>query len=558
MERYTGREALLQILESEGVEYVFGNPGTTELPLMDALAGHPRLKYVLGLGEAAAMAMADGYSRASGKLSVANFHGPPGLGNAIGALYNAHFFGAPVLVTAGQREHAFGITDPTLFGDLVSIARPVVKYAIEINAPAELPLLVRRAAKIALTPPVGPVFVSLPVDVLMGEAEMALGAPTRPLTAHCPARETLLALAEKLLAAENPVIVSGPEVFKEDAFTALAEVASLCGAKVYGQTVPSLAVFPTAHPLYMGDLHRDARTARSRLEGHDLVFMAGGDGMKVSTYLPGGPLPPGTALVELAQGEWDLGKNYPADLSIRGGVRVTLEALIPLLAEGRSEAQANRADTRARACTEHNWSSQQKALVRDYSALSSLSPIRGDFLALAIVEALPDDGVIVEEAPTTCRNLLKLLPVTGRQRFYGPASGGIGWGMPAALGVQLALPDQPVVAVIGDGSAMYSNQALWTAVHLNLPVTFIIANNRTYGIVKERMIAMKGEAVANENLLGMDIQHPNLDFIHLAKSMGLSASRVEDPAALPQALRDAIATRSPCLLEVALHDGSLG
>ena len=218
MKEMSGRAALMEILKDEGVEYVFGNPGTTELPIMDALAEHPELKYVLGLQEAIAMGMADGYSRASGRLSVVNLHVAAGLGNAIGAIFNAKFFWSPVLVTAGQQEHGLSLTEPMLYDDLVKMAAPVTKWATEVARVQDLPRVFRRAAKVALTPPTGPVFVSLPRDVILASAELEMGAPTRVDSAARPSDGALTELADRLLRAERPVIVAGHEVYTGYAF----------------------------------------------------------------------------------------------------------------------------------------------------------------------------------------------------------------------------------------------------------------------------------------------------------------------------------------------------
>ena len=212
MNRITGSSAFLSLLRDEGVSHIFGNPGTTELPIMDAMTRYPDLTYVLGLQESIVVAMADGFSRSSGRLSACNVHVAPGLGNALGAIYNAKFFGSPMIITAGQQEQGHGLTEPMLYEPLVPMAAPLVKWAIEVTRLEDLPRIVHRAAKVALTAPTGPVFVSLPGDVLNQELGLELGAATRVDTASRPTAQALGRLADRLLAAESPVIISGHEV----------------------------------------------------------------------------------------------------------------------------------------------------------------------------------------------------------------------------------------------------------------------------------------------------------------------------------------------------------
>lgn len=223
----SGRSAFLSLLESEGITHLFGNPGTTELPIMHALKDHPGLTYVMAMQESLVVAMADGFSRASGKLVACNVHVAPGLGNAMGAIFNAKFTGTPMIVTAGQQEQGHGLMEPLLYDPLVRIAEPLVKWSVEVTRLEDLPRIVRRAAKIAMAPPTGPVFISLPGDILNAEAELDLGHPTRVETRIVPSSETLQRLAARIAAAEKPVIVVGDEIVKCDALHEAADFAAI-------------------------------------------------------------------------------------------------------------------------------------------------------------------------------------------------------------------------------------------------------------------------------------------------------------------------------------------
>ena len=266
----TGRSAFLALLKDEGITHLFGNPGTTELPIMDALTEHPDLNYMMSMQESLVVYMAEGYSRASGKLSACNVHVAPGLGNAMGAIYAAKFANTPIIITAGQQELGHGLTEPLLYDPLVPIAEPLVKWAVEVTRLQDLPRIVRRAAKIAMTPPTGPVFISLPGDILNEEGALELGARTRVDTKVRPVDSTLERLADRVLASSNPVIVAGHELATDDALDEAAEFASVLGCPVYQQTVQYGAHFLSEHPGFMGALTRDQQQVRDVLSPHDL------------------------------------------------------------------------------------------------------------------------------------------------------------------------------------------------------------------------------------------------------------------------------------------------
>src|SRR5213595_2722412 len=240
----TGRAAFLQLLVDEGVTHLFGNPGTTELAIMEVVPDFAQLEFVLGLQESVVMAMADGFCRASGRLAAANVHVMPGLGNAMGALYNAKFSGSPILLTAGQQEQGHGLLEPMLYEPLVPVAQPLVKWAIEVTRAADLPRIIHRAAKIALTPPTGPVFLSLPGDVLDEALELDMGRPVRVDGAVRPADAALNQIATMLAAAKHPAILAGQELSTRDAFAEAAELAELLGAAVFASSIPYSAQFP--------------------------------------------------------------------------------------------------------------------------------------------------------------------------------------------------------------------------------------------------------------------------------------------------------------------------
>jgi benzoylformate decarboxylase len=552
MNRITGRSAFLALLKDEGITHLFGNPGTTELPIMHALAEHPDLAFVLGLQESIVVAMADGFSRASGRLVACNVHVAPGLGNAMGSLYNARFTGTPMILTAGQQEQGHGLTEPLLYHPLVPMAEPLVKWAVEVTRLEDLPRILRRAAKVAMTPPTGPVFISLPGDILNAEAGIDLGTSTRVETRSRPADDVLERLAARMLRAERPVIVAGEEIVRSDALQSAAAFAEALGAPAWQQSAPYGAHFLSEHACYMGSLSRDQRQVRDLLATFDLMIVLGGDPVRMSVWSEVEPRPDDLPVIHLGLVDWEMGKNFPAEMAVRADVRETLLALIPLLKERGGERLAAKAKASLVELAKANWTAKRAKLTQRFEGRGASTPIDPDWLTLEVARALPRDAVLVNEGLTSARHLIDLAPYRDRYGYHGLASGGIGWGIAAAAGVALAQAPRPVCCFSGDGSAMYSIQALWTAANARLPITYVIANNGGYRIIKQRLKAFHG----SEKYVGMDFADPAIDFAALARSLGVPAERIADPAALPAALERAFATPGPKLLDVIV-DGAV-
>ncbi|MCA1457400.1 thiamine pyrophosphate-binding protein [Bradyrhizobium sp. BRP22] len=548
--RITGRSAFLALLKDEGITHLFGNPGTTELPIMHALKDHPDLTYVMAMQESLVVAMADGFSRASGKLVACNVHVAPGLGNAMGSLFNAKFTGTPLILTAGQQEQGHGLTEPVLYGPLVQMAEPLVKWAVEVTRLEDLPRIVRRAAKVATTPPTGPVFISLPGDILNSEAGIELGRATRVDTRVKPSDESLQALAARILKAQRPVIVTGDEIVKSDALNEAAELAATLGAPAYQSSTPYGAHFLSESPCFMGAIARVQKLARETLAPYDLIIALGGDPLRMSVYSEIDPLPDGLAIVQVGLVDWDLAKNYGAEIALKADVKETLRALNPALKAAGGAALEARAKQGVAALAAKNWTAKRKALVEQISKAEGTSPIDPDWLALQVVEAMPDNAILVDEGLTSSRHMISLRPHRGRYGYHALASGGIGWGLPASVGVSLANPQRPVVCFSGDGSAMYSIQSLWTAANHKLPLTFVIVNNGGYRIIKQRLLAFHGD----DHYVGMDFVDPPVDFTGVAKSLGLEAMRISDPRELKGALRSAFGRPGAKLIEVVVSN----
>jgi len=550
--RITGRSAFLALLKSEGITHLFGNPGTTELPIMHALKDHPDLTYVMAMQESLVVAIADGFSRASGKLVACNVHVAPGLGNALGSLFNAKFTGTPMILTAGQQEQGHGLMEPVLYGPLVQMAEPLVKWAVEVTRLEDLPRIVHRAAKIATTPPTGPVFISLPGDILNTEAGIDLGRSTRVDTRVKPSDEALQALVQRILKAQRPVIVTGDEIVKSDALNEAAALAEALGAPAYQCSTPYGAHFLSESPCFMGALSRLQKQVREVLSPYDLMIVLGADPLRMSVYSEVDPMPDGLTMIQIGLVDWDLAKNYGAEIALKADVKETLRALVPALKAAGGAALETRAKRGVAELASKNWTAKRKALIEQIAKAKDKSPIDPDYLTLGLVEAMPENAILVDEGLTSGRQILALRPHRDRYGYHALASGGIGWGVPASVGVSLANPARPVVCFSGDGSAMYSIQALWTAAHHKLPLNVVIANNGGYRIIKQRLLAFHGD----DHYVGMDFVDPPVDFSGLARSLGLEAIRIGDPKELKPKLSDAFKRPGAKLIEVMV-DGSV-
>jgi len=400
---------------------------------------------------------------------------------------------------------------------------------------------------VATTAPTGPVFISLPGDILNSAAAIDLGEATQVDTAVRPSDAALELLAHRLLVAKKPLVLAGHEIATTDAFAEAAELAETLGAPVLQQTVAWGAHFPSEHPAFLGALNRDQKNVRRILSDYDLMLCVGADVLKMSVLSEVEPLPPTTAVAMIGQRDWEMGKNFSAEIALRADVKETLKALIPVLRRLGGTALAARAKTSLAEIAGRNWSAQRAVRKAKLATPPAGKPLPAEWLMMQLSEKLPADAIIVEEGLTATATLLSYFPFRDRNSFFGNVSGGIGWGIAAAVGVQIAQPKRRVVAVIGDGSAMYSIQSLWTAANQKLPMTFIIANNEGYQILKNRLKLFHG----NDKPIGMDFKDPTIDVSGIARGFGVTAERVDTAEGFDAALAKSLAkTDGPTLIEV--------
>ena len=544
---------LIEILRAAGVGYLFGNPGTTELPFLDALDGSG-LTYVVALQEATAAAAADGYAQASGRLGVVNLHVAPGLANALSIVHNASRAKTPLLVTAGQQDTRLLLDAPILAGDMVKMTDGLTKWSYELRNAAEAPSALRRAIHLALSPPTGPVFLSLPMD-LMSEPCDDTGAAPGPVAARpAPEPEAIARAAALFAAAKAPVIVAGDGVARAGAQAELVALAETIGAAVHGEPVHRRLSFPGDHPLWRGGLYPTATAVAKALERFDAVLIAGANVFTWLFHAPGSPFGANQRVVQIDDDPREISRSYPVTLGIVAAVRAALSDLHEAVAKRQDDsaraAARERTATLARARDEH---ARRVAATAD--AAASRVPIAPEYLMRTLATLLPPDALIVDESASSLAHVLRHLPFGAGSDFFGSKTGTLGWAMGAALGVQLAHPRRKVVATIGDGSVMYAPQALWTAAHRNLPVTYVVANNASYAILKSGMLTFGLPAAKRGVFPGMDLVDPEIDYLALARSMGVLAVRVDKPGGLRDVLARALAHEGPALVDVLIDRG---
>ena len=481
-----GRRVLMESFVAQGVRHIFGNPGTTETPLLDSLPAYPEIGYVMALHEGVAVGAASFCAQASGRATVANLHVAPGLGNGIGALYGALKGNSPVVVTAGQQDTRMRLRNPVLGHDLVAMAAPVTKWSVQIERADEIAPILRRAFKVATDAPQGPVFVSLPIDVMEQETSVEASAPDRLWRAGAPDPKGVAELAGALLKSRSPVIVAGDDVARSGATHALVTLVEQTGAAVWFESLRHHASFPTGHPNYRSSLPGDAAQIRKALAGADLVLLLGGPFFEDIWYAEGSPFPNGATVLQIEQTPEPPALKHRPDFRLVGDLPAALAALSEAVRAGAS-AEFRAAAQRRNAALAEACAQEKEAYKTRLEKAWNREPASMPRVTAELRRGLPDDVVIVDESITASLDLARAFEYRGFGDYFGGRGGGIGQGFSGALGVKVAMPHRSVVALSGDGSAMYSIQALWTAAHHKLAIVFVVLANREYRILKHNV-----------------------------------------------------------------------
>ena len=550
-----GRQVFMETLLAHGVDRIFGNPGTTESPLLDSLLDYPQLQYIVHLHEGVAVGAANFYAQASGKTAFVNLHVAPGLGNGIGMIYSALKNSSPMVVTAGQQDTRMRLRDPVLGHDLVAIAAPVTKWSVQVQSADELGPILQRAFKIANEAPAGPVFVALPINVMEQETSIPAAAPATLFTASRPDPAGIEAMAKLIVGAQNPAIVAGDDVARAGAGPILEKLVERIGASVWFEGLRGRNSFPTDHPAYRGTLAFDAPGIAKQFAQNDLVLLLGGPFFEEVWYGPGSPFPAGCKVLQVEAAPPRMAYNFAVDAGVIAGMGAALEALwqatTGVAGAGvrtrhdafRAQKQADDAAQKAR--VEKAWSRSPTSMPRVMAELKAGSP---------------ENVVIVDETITANLDLFKTFTFSGPDDYFSGRGGGIGQGVAGAIGVAVALMSEkgakrPILCVSGDGSSMYSIQALWTAAHHDLPIVFVILANREYRVLKHNIDAYRArfDVKSNKPYMHMDLTGPTMGFVDLAKGMGVAGTYVAKADDIRGAVMAAFKSGKPHLIEIEIE-----
>ncbi|CAN7686668.1 benzoylformate decarboxylase [Bradyrhizobium sp. LjRoot220] len=514
----TVKDATFNLLRAFGVKKVFGNPGSTELPFLSDWPDD--IDYVLGLQEASVVGMADGYAQATRNVGFVNLHSAAGVGNALGNIFNAYRNQTPIVITAGQQARSIMPLLPFLFAERATeFPQPYVKYSIEPARPEDVPAAIARAYYVAMQPPCGPTFVSVPVDDWT--------RPTQPVEARKVSRElgpdpaAMSALVAALNDSKRPALVVGPGVDRAEAVDLMVRVAEKTRAAVWVSPFSARCSFPERHPLFAGFLHASPGQVSDALREHDLVVVIGAPVFTFHVEGHASIFDGDTTIFQITD-DPTAAAVTPSGTSIVATMKPALAMLLELLPDTKRIIPA----------------------VRPLPpAPTAADPIPTEFLLDALFHAMPKDAALVEEAPSHRQAMQKFMPMRGQDSFYTMASGGLGYSLPAAVGISLGRPDVRTVCLIGDGSAMYSIQALWTAARRKLPLTVVVINNSGYGAMRSFSQVMQVR-----NVPGLEL--PDIDFVKIAEGMGCSAVRVSKASELGAALKRGLALEGASLIEV--------
>lgn len=549
-----GRQVFMESLLAHGVERIFGNPGTTESPLLDSLAAYPTIRYVTALQESIALCAASYYAQASGKTGVVSLHVAPGLGNAIGMLYGALRSGSPMVVTAGQQDTRLRLDNPVLGHDLVAMAAPVTKWSVQVERGDEMAPILRRAFKVAHDGHPGPVFVALPIDVMEQETATPPATPASLWRSPLPDPRGIAEIAAMLLTATKPVIVVGDDVARHGAVPELVRLAETIGASVWCEGLKLHAAFPTSHPSARLGLPLDPASIAKALGDADLVLLVGGPFFEHVWHADTGPFPKGAKVVHIEPTAERLAYAIAPSVGLVGSLPHAIAGLVETLAASRTADFRSAAARRNAALAE--LKSKEIALQKMRAEKAwDRDPISMPRVMAEIRAALPPKAIVVDESITASIDLARTLDFENPGDYYGARGGGIGQGIAGALGVAVAEPNRPVLCISGDGSAMYAIQSLWTAAHAGLPIVFVILANREYRILKHNIdvYRQKFEIASQEPYAHMDLAGPALGFVEMAAGMGVPGTRVTKPGDVADAIRRAFASGKPHVVEIAIE-----
>ncbi len=547
----SGRFAIIEQLLADGIRHMFGNPGTVEQGFLDALHDYPELRYILTLHESVAVAIADGYARVTKKPAVVQLHSGVGLGNGIGMMYQAKRGHAPLVVIAGEAGVRYDAMDAQMAADLVAMARPVTKWATRVIDPGSVLRVLRRAIKMAATPPTGPVFVCFPMDVLDAANEEEVIPTSFPVTRVVPEQNQIAHAAAILASARKPMILMGDGVAFSGAQNELTKVAELTGAEVWG--VDSSEVnFSASHPLYQGSLgHMFGDHSRAITSQANVILICG-------TYVFPEVFPAlsdvfaqGAKVIHIDLDACEIGKNFPVNLALVSDPKSTLAMLAAALDTTMTPMQMKAANTRTNRLREEKMRKVAAQREAD-NAIRDAEPLHASRFMEEISVRLPEDAIVFDEALTASPELTRYMVPSEPGHYFQTRGGSLGVGIPGAIGIKLAHPDKTVIGFTGDGGSMYSIQALWTAARYNIGAKFVICNNRSYQLLKLNILQYWRERgiMGRHFPVMFDLSDPDIEFTGLARAMGVEAAKVEAPEQVGPAIHRALNHLGPYLIDL--------
>ncbi len=551
MSHHTCSHAMIEQLLADGITLMFGNPGTAEQGLLVALQHYPEFHYILCLQEAIAVAAADAYARATHRPAIVQLHAGVGLGNGIGMILQAATCNSPLVVIAGEAGLRYDALQAQMYADLVSMAKPVTKWATRVVDNGSVLRVIRRAIKIAMTPPVGPVFVSLPADIMESECQEEVTPTAIPVTCTIPEYTVLEQAALLLQDATHPMLIVGDGVAWSGAQEALQRVAELLGAEVWGANSHEVNL-SFRHPLWQGELgHVFGSRSSAITRQADVILIVG-------TYVFPEVYPnlsnvfaPGSVIIHIDLDAYAIGKNFPVTLGIVGDPKPTLNALADILQNEMTSEQKSAAWQRTEKINRIKNQKLAKQYEQDHAQRNHI-PIAFSRFMEELVNVLPQDAVIFDEALTASGILTRYLKPHLTGHFFQTRGGSLGVGLPGAIGLQLAYPNKTVIGFTGDGGGMATIQALWTAARYKLPAKFVIINNASYALLKTNVLQYwREQRIAPQPLPEFySLDTPCIDFIAMAQAMGVPGTRIKTPDQIMPGIEQMLESRTPFLLEV--------
>ena len=551
----TGKQALLEMLKAEGVEYIFGNPGTSEGPIIDLLGDYPEFRYILTLQESVAMGMGEAYARATGRASFVSLHVDSGLANGIALMLDALNTGTPMVVTSANYD-ARKVNETIT--DLANLVRPVTKWSVELDHADQIPSVIRRAFNEANSHPKGPVYVGFTSNALEGMAEMNI-VPSRPVHDDTrPSADGIAEAATLLMDASRPMMLVGDRLSDDGALDQAVELAELMGLPVY-QARGAEVAFPTRHDQFLGALSLRVSQQRAVLQEVDLVLAVGSDPFEELFYWGDVILPADARLVHIDPDRKAIGRSEPTDVGIVGHCGLALSDLIAAVKERLSPGDFPEIEQRKQAVIQQRRDSRA-AFEESVAEKWDHKPMTPARMMSELADAIPDNAIVVDDSISNRGVMRHYFQAERRGDLRGYRGQSIGGGMGTTMGTQCANPDRPVFGIIGDGSAMMTIQGLWTAANDNIPCVFVICNNGMYRVLKVNFNVYQQDVLelpetSGGRLLYSDFGTP-FDMAAIANSMGVHGERITEPSQIKPAVDRAIASGKPALLDMVI-DGEL-